>query len=140
MIILDTNVISEPMRSHPDKTVMGWLDSQVAESLFVTTTTLAELFAGVEMLPDGKRKSGMGEQLNHLINRLFSNRILPFDHAAALNYARLLNNARKSGYVVSMGDGQIAAIALAHGFSIATRDIKPFMAAGLTVINPWDGI
>lgn len=140
MIILDTNVISEPMRSHPDKTVMGWLDGQVAESLFVTTTTLAELFAGVEMLPDGKRKSGMGEQLDHLINRLFSNRILSFDHVAALNYARLMNNARKSGYVVSMGDGQIAAIALAHGFSIATRDVKPFTAAGLTVINPWDAL
>jgi toxin FitB len=138
MIILDTNIISEPMRVNPNKSVMNWLDAQVAESLFVTTISLAELFVGIEMLPDGKRKSGLGNKLNDVINHLFAMRILAFDHASAINYAKLMIRASSTGHIITMGDGQIASIAETHHFAVATRDTKPFIAAGLTVINPFD--
>lgn len=138
MIILDTNIISEPMKVNPNKAVMNWLDAQVAESLFVTTISLAELFVGIEMLPDGKRKSGLGNKLNDVINHLFAMRILSFDHASAINYAKLMTRAGSTGHIITMGDGQIASIAETHHFAVVTRDTKPFIAAGLTVINPFD--
>lgn len=138
MIILDTNVISEPMKTRPNQAVLDWLDAQSVESLFITSISLAELYVGLEMLPDGKRKSGLIQHLNGLIAQLFSGRILSFDHAAAINYATLMSRAGQAGYVLSMGDGQIAAIAETHQFVVASRDTKPFIAAGVQVINPWE--
>lgn len=123
---------------HPSQMVLDWLDAQSLESLFVTTTSLAELFVGIEMLPEGKRKSGLREHLNTLIQRLFANRILPFDQAAALHYAQIMKRASQAGHVISMGDGQIAAIAETHQLTVASRDTTPFIAAGLAVINPWE--
>jgi toxin FitB len=138
MIILDTNVISEPMKAHANKAVLTWLDLQAVESLFVTSTSLAELFVGLALLPEDKRKFGLVNQLDDLISRLFSTRILAFDRASAINYAQLVSRASLSGSAISMGDGQIAAIAQTHGFTVATRDTQPFIAAGLPVINPWE--
>lgn len=137
MIILDTNVISEPMKPNGNVAVLEWLDSQSAETLFLTTTSLAELLLGIEFLPEGKRKNGLDEALKILLSRLFASRILPFDQSAAMVYAPLIAHARKIGETISVADGQIAAIAAHHGFAVATRDAAPFEAAGSTIINPW---
>lgn len=138
MIVLDTNVVSEPMKPNGNPAVRDWLDRQVAETLYLTATSLAELLVGVEMLPDGKRKDGLADALGELLNVLFGPRILPFDSEAAKAYAPLVGRARAGGRVISVADGQIAAIAAAHGFSVATRDTAPFVAAGVPVINPWE--
>ena len=137
MIVLDTNVVSEPMRTLGDPAVQAWLNRQVADTLFLTTTSLAELLVGVGVPPDGRRKSGLAAGLNGLLTALFGNRILPFDQPAAESYARLIAQARASGQVISVADGQIAAIATARGFAVATRDVAPFVATGVRVINPW---
>jgi predicted nucleic acid-binding protein len=137
MIVLDTNVVSEPMRTLGDPAVQAWLNRQVADTLFLTTTSLAELLVGVGVPPDGRRKSGLAAGLNGLLTALFGNRILPFDQPAAESYARLIVQARASGQVISVADGQIAAIATARGFAVATRDVAPFVATGVRVINPW---
>jgi predicted nucleic acid-binding protein len=68
---------------------------------------------------------------------LFRPRILPFDEAAAAAYAKLVARTRSAGHTLSVGDGQIAAIATVHGFTVATRDTVPFAAAGLPIIDPW---
>ena len=138
MIILDTNVVSEPMRLNGSTTVIAWLDSQVAETLYLTATSLSELLVGIEILPDGKRKEGLGAALGELIIGLFGSRILPFDEQAAMLYAPLVNRAKIGGRSISVADGQIAAIAANHGFVVATRDTVPFVAAGVPVINPWE--
>jgi len=138
VIILDTNVVSEPMKPNGNPTVQTWLDQQVAETLYLTTTSLSELLVGIEMLPDGKRKEGLDVALSELVMRLFGSRILSFDQRAAMAYAPLIGRARAGGRLISVADGQIAAIAAVHGFSIATRDIAPFVAAGVPVINPWE--
>ena len=138
MIVLDTNVVSEPMRPSADSTVQAWLDRQVAETLYLTATSLAELLVGIEILPSGRRKDGLAAALAELMAVLFGPRILPFDQQAAIAYAPVVNRARASGTIISVADGQIAAIAAARGFTIATRDTAPFVAAGLPVINPWD--
>ena len=138
MIILDTNVVSEPMKPNAHPAVVAWLDQQVAETLYLTATSLAELLVGIEVLPGGKRKEGLDAALAELVSRLFGSRVLPFDHHAAMAYARLVNRARTNGRIISVADGQIAAIAAVHGFTVATRDTEPFVATGVPVINPWE--
>ncbi|MDP2817714.1 MAG: type II toxin-antitoxin system VapC family toxin [Polaromonas sp.] len=138
MIILDTNVVSEPMKPSGNPVVQAWLDNQVAETLFLTSTSLSELLVGIEILPEGKRKKGLDAALSELIDILFGSRVLAFDHQAALAYAPLVRRARATGCLISVADAQIAAIATAHGFTVATRDTTPFIAAGVTVINPWE--
>lgn len=137
MIVLDTNVVSEPMKTNGNPAVLAWLDRQVAETLYLTSTSLAELLVGIEILPDGKRKDGLGAALVELVEVLFAGRILPFDAAAATHYGPIIGRARAAGRAISVGDGQIAAIAAAHGFKVATRDTAPFIAAGVEVIDPW---
>ena len=137
MIILATNVISEPMKAKAKPAVQNWLDQQYAETLFVTTTSLAELLSGIEIMPAGKRKEGLAQALTDLLAMLFGPRILPFDQAVALAYAPLIGRARQRGRVIAVAAGQIAAIAAVQGFTVATRDTGPFVAAGVRVINPW---
>ena len=137
MIILDTNVVSEPMKPNGNPVVQAWLDHQVAETLYLTATSLSELWVGIEVLPSGKRKTGLSSALTKLISKLFDERVLPFDQQAALALTPLISRARAAGCVLSVADGQIAAIAAAKGFTVATRDIAPFIAAGVNVINPW---
>ena len=138
MIILDTNVVSEPMRPGRNGRVLAWLDAQEPETLYLTAVSLAELLVGVAVLPKGKRRDGLEVGLIDLISRLFGPRILPFDREAAKVYAPLIGRARAVGRAIGLADGQIAAIAAANGFTVATRDTSPFKAAGVAVINPWD--
>jgi hypothetical protein len=137
MIVLDTNVVSEPMKPNANPAVLTWLDRQAAETLYLTTTSLAELLLGIEILPDGKRKKGLDSALADLISQLFGSRILTFDQTAAKAYAPIVGRARASGRAIATADGQIAAIAVARGFTVATRDTAPFESAGVSVINPW---
>ena len=137
MIILDTNVVSEPLKPNPNPTVIAWLDQQVAQSLFLTSTSLSELNLGVDRLPEGKRKQALTAKLDALLQRLFLGRILAFDEPAARACASLVGGARRAGQSISVADGQIASIATIHRFAVATRDIAPFVAMGVSVINPW---
>lgn len=138
MIILDTNVVSEPMKADGHRGVQTWLDEQLAETLYLTSISLSELLLGVEVLPDGKRKVGLAAALSELLATLFGARVLPFDQQAAMMYAGRVSRARGLGRAISMADGQIAAIAAVHGFTVATRDTSPFVAAGVPVVNPWE--
>ncbi len=138
MIVLDTNVVAEPMKKSGDPAVRAWLDRQAAETLYLTATSLSELLVGIEILPDGKRKKGLGAALAELLDKLFGERILPFDKHAATTYASLVSIARNCGRVISVADAQIAAIAAVHGFTLATRDTGPFKAVGVPIVNPWE--
>jgi toxin FitB len=137
MILLDTNVVSEPLRQAPEARVIDWIDAQAMETLFLSAITVAELRAGVALLAAGKRRSGLQENLEKRVLPLFAGRVLPFDLACTQAYAALMAKARSTGLAIAAADGYIAAIAAAHGFSVATRDTGPFEAAGAAVINPW---
>lgn len=139
MILLDTNVVSEPLRQAPDARVVEWIDAQPLETLFLSAITVAELRAGVAMLPAGRRRSGLLDNLEKRVLPLFAGRVLPFDLACTPAYASLMAKARGKGLGIATADGCIAAIALANGFSVASRDAGPFEAAGVRVINPWQG-
>ncbi|MGD0789220.1 MAG: type II toxin-antitoxin system VapC family toxin [Terracidiphilus sp.] len=137
MIVLDTNVISEPMKARANPAVAAWLDRQAAETLYLTTINLSEMLLGVELLPDGKRKRAMAVAMQELLAGLFGTRFLAFDREAAAVYSLLVARATAKGSAVGVADGQIAAIAAVHGFTVATRDTAPFLAAGVPVVNPW---
>ena len=137
MILLDTNVISEPQRREPNARVLNWLDAQALETLYLSTITVAELRAGVALLPAGKRRDRLHQNLEKHLLPMFANRVLSLDMACTKAYAELLAKPRIAGLALETADAFIAAIALANSFSIATRDTSPFEAAGLNVINPW---
>jgi toxin FitB len=137
MILLDTNVVSEPLRPVPDARVIEWIDAQSLETLFLSAVTVAELRAGVALLPAGKRRAGLQENLETRVLPLFAGRVLPLDLGCTQAYAKLMAKARASGLAIASADGYIAAIAVANGLAVATRDTGPFEAADVALINPW---
>lgn len=136
MIVLDTNVVSEMMKVEPHPLVRTWLNGQSAETLFLTSVTLAEILFGIAALPAGKRKARLSEALDGLMT-LFRGRILPFDAEAARRYSEIAIKARTNGRALPMADGYIAAIAASLGFVVVSRDTEPYDAASIAFINPW---
>jgi predicted nucleic acid-binding protein len=137
MIVLDTNVVSEAMKPEPHPAVRAWLNDQAAETLFLSSVTLAELLFGIGALPAGRRKDMLALALDGLM-AIFRDRLLPFDTDAARHYAGLAVTARAAGRGFPTPDGYIAAIAASRGFIVATRDTAPYAAGSVTVINPWE--
>jgi predicted nucleic acid-binding protein len=136
MILLDTDVVSEAMKPEPNPLVRQWLDEQAAETLYISSVTVAELMFGIGTLPRCKRKDKLTTALNGVLD-LFADRTLPFDNNAARRYADLAVKARIAGKGFPTPDGYIAAIAASHDFAVASRDASAFAAAGLAVIDPW---
>jgi predicted nucleic acid-binding protein len=108
--------------------VRDWLDEQSPETLYLLTVTIAELLFGVNALPAGRRRLKLATALDGILG-LFDGRVLPFDFNAARRYADLAVKARKAGKGFPTPDGYIAATAVSHGFSVATRDTSAFDAA-----------
>lgn len=137
MIVIDTNVLSEVMRPSPRSAVVSWLNRQDVTTLYLTAVSLAELRFGIARLDAGRTKDDLSTRLDLMLERVFGGRILPFTSQAAQIFADRMASARRNGRAVSFQDGVIAASCAAAGFSIATRDISPFEAMGLSVLNPW---
>jgi hypothetical protein len=138
MIVLDTNIISEIMRPRPSANVTNWLNAQAAHQLYVTAVTIAEILYGLQILPEGKRRRRLEHSFETFIANAFDQRVLVFDEAAGRKYAELMAYRKKIGQPMSLPDGQIAAIASVHGFSVATRNIDDFESCGLQLINPFE--
>lgn len=137
MIVLDTNIISEMMRSLPAIQVSNWLDEQDAVELYITTVTISEISYGLNVLPDGNRRKLLESAFNKVIQTAFKHRILPFDEPAAHLYGKLMGNRKILGRPMSVSDGQIAAITRTQEATLATRNIRDFMDCGLDLINPF---
>ncbi|HEY5320347.1 MAG TPA: type II toxin-antitoxin system VapC family toxin [Galbitalea sp.] len=138
MIVLDTNVVSELMRARPDSAVVAWLDAQQSDDLHLTAVTAAELFFGVARIPAGSRKTSITSAIADMLEHDFTDRILPFDTFAAIDYGQLVAHREQLGHPIGMADGMIAATALSAGAScLATRNTKDFGETGLALVNPW---
>lgn len=136
MILLDTNVVSEAMKPQSHTGVRTWLNDQLAETLYLSSVTVAEILFGIESLPAGRRREGLALAFNGVM-ALFGDRVLAFDVEAARSYAALAVTAKVCGRGFPTPDGYIAAIAASRGFIVATRDTAPFEAAGIAVVDPW---
>lgn len=106
-------------------------------TLFLSVVTLAELRFGMARMPAGRRRGGLIERLEGQVLPAFAGRVLSFDPAASVGYATAMAAALMRGQTVGMADGLIAATAIAHCMTVATRDTSPFIAMGVTVIDPW---
>ena len=137
MILLDTNVVSELMRSKPDPGVKMWLAKQDTANVFISVITEAELRYGVAILPMGRRRDRIAAEVENMLKEDFARRILPFESEAASFYAEIGAGRRTAGLPISHADCQIAAIARCRGAAIATRNVGHFEHCGIEVINPW---
>jgi len=137
MIILDTNVVSEPSQPRPSPVVMNWLAAQDAMQLFTTAPTEAELHYGIALLPGGKRREQLDMAIRKFLEFDLKDRVLPFDRAAAKEFGDITAARKKAGRPIKVFDSQIAAIARVHGAAVATRDIDDFEYTGIKIINPW---
>ena len=137
MIILDTNVVSEPLKPKPDAAVLAWLDRQAPETLYLSTITLAELQAGIEILPVGKRRKALLEATTELVAQ-FEGRVLSFDRESAHAFGRVFASTQAAGKSIHFGDCAIAAITISRGFALATRNVRDYKGAGIELINPWN--
>jgi len=137
MILLDTNVLSELMRTSVSQSVVDWLDHQPVTSLYISAITRAEIELGIGLLPNSKKKDQLDQAAVKMFDE-FIGRCLPFEETAAIEYGRLVSRRRKTGHPISIEDAMISAIALTHGMSLATRNTKDFSSIDdLELINPW---
>jgi toxin FitB len=136
-IILDTNVVSEPKRARSDAKVMAWFERRAADQLYITSTTVAELAFGIEMMPPGGRRRGFETWLRETVMQAFQRRILAFEQEDALLYGCLMAKARRAGRPAWVADAQIAATALRHSLAIATRNTDDFILFDAPLIDPW---
>lgn len=137
MIVLDTNVISEAMSSSPNDNVSRWISAQIAADLFTTVISLAEILYGIELLPQGKRRTTLFSSAESVFLKLFSGRLLLFDEAAARVLPNIAAERRRRGRPTSLFDAQISAIAKANGATLATRNVSDFEGCGIRLVNPW---
>ncbi len=139
MILLDTNVLSEVLRTKPATQVLAWMDSLRPATAYVCSVTEAEMLLGVALLPNGKRRSTLATQVGTLFTTHFHQRCLPFDSRAASHYAQIVSHRQRIGRPISTEDAQIAAIAVNHGHRLATRNVADFAdIEALSIVNPWD--
>jgi toxin FitB len=137
VIVLDTNVVSEPFRTQPDDRLRRWLDDQRRHDLFICTPVLAELRYGIELLPSGRKRDRLERWVHELEEVSFANRILPLDRGAAHEFGRIVARRTKAGGPIAPMDALIASIALSNEATLATRDIGDFAELGLRLVNPF---
>jgi predicted nucleic acid-binding protein len=137
VIVLDTNVLSELMRSEPHPAVFAWTAGQPRGELYTTSVNVAEILYGIAALPIGRRRSELATLAQAMFAEDFVGRILPFDDEAAARYAEIVVSRRHQGRPIEAFDAQIAAITLVSKADLATRDTSGFAGCGLSVIDPW---
>ena len=138
--LLDTNVLSELMRERPSTLVLGWFAQQAQAAMHISSVTQAEILTGIALLPGGKRRMALAEAAEQMFEQDFAGRCHVFDTAAAKNYALIVAARTRQGQPISTEDAQIAAIALANGLKVATRNTRDFENIDeLTLADPWQG-
>ncbi|MGK7880781.1 MAG: type II toxin-antitoxin system VapC family toxin [Crocosphaera sp.] len=137
MIILDTNVLSELMKSKGSEKVRTWASQYPITTLWTTTITQAEILYGIAILPQGKRHNDLQKAAELMFLKEFAGRVLPFDEKAAIAFADIAFQRRRKGKPISQADAQIAAICYTNKAIIATRNVADFEDCGIQIINPF---
>lgn len=138
MILLDTNVISELVRTAPEARVEAYLRRHRSEAMFTAAICLAEIRYGLARLPAGRRRDDLAMSVEAFLTGGFEDRILPFNAACAGLYGLIRAEREARGLPIEVEDAMIAATARAHGATLATRNVADFEFCGITVVNPWD--
>ena len=135
--LLDTNIISETITARPEKRVIDWLEDQRPEDLFLTAQTLGELARGAWKAKEKSRRERFTTWIERDLAEQFEGRVLPFDGPAAVLWGRLMGDGDRAGQVPPAADAQIAAVAIHHELTLATRNLRDFECFDLKLFNPW---
>lgn len=135
--LLDTNVLSEVRKPHPDRQVLEWLDQVDEDRTHLSVITLGEIARGVALLDDGRRKTALAEWLAEDLPARFSGRVIPVDLKISLTWGRLMADAKTRGISLPTMDGWIAATAVVHDLTLVTRNTKDFRGTSLQLLDPW---
>jgi predicted nucleic acid-binding protein len=137
--LLDTNVPSELTRLRSDPRVERWLDDADDELLYISVVSLGEIFKGLTILPESKRRRELQQWIDETLRPWFEGRVLPVNEAISERWGILAGERHVKGRPLSVGDGLIAATALEHDLTVVTRNVKHFTGLGVGVFDPWNG-
>lgn len=136
--LLDTNVVSELVKAEPEARVIEWLESRTAADLYLAAQTLGELVRGARKLKDKGRRAILEKWIEQDLEVQFHGRVLPFDGRAAVVWGRLMGDGDRRGRTPALADAQIAAVAIFHDLTLATRNVRDFARFEMRLLNPWD--
>jgi predicted nucleic acid-binding protein len=136
--LLDTCTISELVKKKPAKTVVEWINSCDEEMLFLSVLTIGEIQKGIAKVADAIRKRNLQLWLDTELTERFSGRILPVSQEVALTWGLITGEAELQGTIAPAIDGLIAATAVTHNLTVATRNVTDFIATGARTLNPWE--
>jgi predicted nucleic acid-binding protein len=139
MIVLDTNVISELMRPRPSPGIIAWVTRNPVTELFTTSITEAEIFYGIELLPQSDRRVALLAAAEAMFAEDLAGQIFGFDSEAARMFSKIAARRRKLGKPISHADAQIAAICRVNGAKLATHNVADFVDCELEIVDPWSG-
>jgi predicted nucleic acid-binding protein len=135
--LLDTNVVSEWVKSRPDRGVVAWLAAVDEDQVFISVVTLAELRYGIERMTGGSRRNRLAQWLQDDLPPRFDGRILSIDHIVADVWGKVVARSEAAGRPIGAMDAFMAATAEAHGLILVTRNVSDFEASIKAIINPW---
>jgi predicted nucleic acid-binding protein len=135
--LLDTNVLSEGVKPHPDAGVATWLREQSPFDLLLSSLTLGEIRKGVELRSDDLRRAKIEHWLTDTLPEQFRGRVLPVDDAVALEWGRLAASGQRAGRALPAVDGLLLATAKVHGLTFVTRNTRDCAGRGVVVLDPW---
>jgi predicted nucleic acid-binding protein len=135
--LLDTNVVSEWAKPHPNAGVVAWLAEADEDRIFVSIVTLAELRYGIERMSAGQRRRRLDQWLRDELPLRFEGRVLPVDAAVADGWGHVLAQSETVGRPISAVDAFIAATVRVHGLALVTRNTSDFESTVRSIINPW---
>lgn len=135
--LLDTCVISEVTKPKPSPEVVTWLDRQMELSLFLSVITIGELQKGISKLPDSRKRQQLQEWVDQDLTRRFTGRVLEIDRDIATRWGTIAGESEQQGVKIPVLDGLLAATAIVHGLTMATRNTSDMMSTGVTLFNPW---
>jgi predicted nucleic acid-binding protein len=136
--LLDTNVISEWVKTQPNPRVVAWLREVDEEQVFLSVGSLAEIRRGVELMPLGKRRDRLFAWLTGDLPARFAGRVLDVDGRIAESWGTVLARGHKAGVNIGVFDALFAATAEAHGLTVVTRNVADFVELGVPLLNPWE--
>ena len=134
--LLDTCVVSELTTPNPTPELARWFASEHAEDLYLSAITIGEIRRGTAQLAPGRRRAALTAWADKL-SRSFAGRVLPVDEAVATRWAEIAARAERSGKPKPLADGLIAATAVQHALTVATRHVDDFEPVGVVIFNPW---
>ena len=136
-LLLDTNVLSEVTKPRPDGRVLQWLDGLDEDRAFISVVSIAEIRRGVALMDSGRKRDALAEWLARDLPQRFERRVIPIEESVAVAWGDLMGLAKRSGLGFASMDGLIAATAIAHDLTLATRNPKDFEGFGLEILDPW---